>query len=478
MLASFHVPIADLRLFFSDELGKVGPRNASSRQARLGAADHFLRSVGLPQRRWLGPGSEHLNEQSYFSFGRVTRCTIHSSSNLLLGLNVADHRIFKRYYQFDEVAGRFEVAIPIGKRHFAGSPRVSIAMVLQMLRNVELHIQSAAMTGAFRLESPSRHLGQFIQSRTTRERSLKSNAQHRAVFTSLPVLFLELRKGELASLQDVAPIPTTIESVGLYYGYLTRGVPCWVVEHDGTAESKESARLLRMYLSRLYCQQSAFRLLVQRLPRLADLLNKEGNGSALVVDRYTMFLAEHRRFLAALATKVAHGTGAEFARAAGYANDMITATKVTEIIAEHQAIITRGNILRNLAADVQHDADLGQHVKASNININLFGRQRAHQLIAQDVRVPRPTIDIAVVRKCLGDLSGFFAVYGHVVEKGKQDMAHRILVDMQLIARQRTIFGPALARELEKLKQLFAAIDIGRAELSRIAGTLEKALLA
>lgn len=480
MLAAFHVPIADLRTFFSDELGKVGPRNASRHAVGPMSRSDFLRSVGLPQTRWLGPGNDRLNEQSYYSLGRVTRCET-QLGNRPPSLNVSDHRILKRYYQLDEVVGRFELAIPIGARGIQGlDGHPSIATILRMLRGTKLFIDSVAMKASANLEESTKPLALFIQSRTTRERDLKKGQPIQAVFTSFAVLFLEIRIGEIAQLGDVRRIDISLPLVRLYYGYMTRNVPCWVIEHDGSEQSKQNARLLRMHLSRLYCQQSAFRLLVQKLPRIADQLVLNGSPSRLIVDRYTLFLAENRRFLASLAARVAHGTGSEFGRAAGYASDMIAPAKVTEIIAEHQKIVTRGNILRDLAADVQQDSDLGRHVRASNININIniLGWMRSKQTITQKALIPRARIDVTVVRSSLRELGEFFAVYGSTIEVGKQDLAHRILVKMQDIARRQDIFGPALAGEFDRLKHLFGTVSVGKTELDRITADLEREILA
>jgi hypothetical protein len=408
----------------------------------------------------------------------VTRCET-QVANRPPTLNVSDHRIFKRYYQLDEVVGRFELAIPIGARGIQGLDGLpSIATILRMLRSTTLFIDSAAMKASANLGDSTKPLARFIQSRTTRERNLKNGEPIQAVFTSFAVLFLEIHRGEIAHLGEVKRIDISLPLVRLHYGYMTRNVPCWVIEHEGSAESRQNARLLRMHLSRLYCQQSAFRLLVQKLPWVADKLASNGSPSRLIVDRYTLFLAENRRFLAALAAKVAQGTGTEFGRVAGYASDMIAPAKVTEIIAEHQKIVTRGNILRDLAADVHQDSDLGRHVRASNININILGWMRSKQTITQNALVPRTRIDLAVVRKSLRELGEFFAVYGSTIETGKQDLAHSILVKMQDIARRQDIFGPALAGEVDRLKHLFGTISVGKTELDRVIVDLEREILA
>lgn len=479
MLASFHYPVADSRGFFSDTLGRVRDPHLSG--AFL-AEPGFIRSVGVPRRRLLGGGDQFLSERFFFSFDRsfeVTRRPSNRGVNLRFDLG----RVKKRYYQFDAIAGRFDVSIPIHFSRKDGAEARRVETLVANLRMLDLTTRKSYLAQTNHLAQASGQFRKFYQSRTTREKLLRYGKPHPALFGGTPLLLVEAVEGELQPAQELQPIASGIDGLKLYHGYAAQNMRAWFIIRDSRSRADFIAsRLLRMYLSRLFCQQDLFRELVRNVPKLAQ--DAGALGSTFMADLYSAYLAESRRFIASLSASAAHVTGQEFGLAARYAFDAIAPDEVAAIVARHDEILTRKNIFRNLREDILADVALGEHLRSSqpsveskNLVFAFFSKVYAKQSIENQVSIARPNFqDLEIVDR-FQDLADFFAVFGSQVDRGRQETVTALMLEMQKLAGSKTIPGPAVAERLARLRRLMEQIPVGREKLEEVLSRLEKAVL-
>lgn len=478
MLASFHYPVADLRGFFSDALGRV--RNPLLSGA-FSVEPGFIRSVGVPRRRLLGGGDQFLSERFFFSFDRSFELT-RRPSNRGFNLRLDPVRAKKRYYQFDSIAGRFDVSIPI---HFArkdGAEARRIETLFTNLRMLDLTTRKSYLAQTNHLGQASAQFRKFYQSRTTREKLLRYGKPYPALFGGTPLLLVEAVEGELNLGQELQPISSGIDGLALYHGYVTRNMRAWVIVRASRSRADFIAsRLLRMYLSRLFCQQDVFRELVRNVPGLAQAA---AGDSTFMADLYSAYLAESRRFIASLSASAARVTGQEFGLAARYAFDSISTDEVAAIVDQHDEILTRKNIFRNLREDILADVAMGEHLRSAdppvvskNFVFAFFSKVYARQSIENQVPIARREFQNLEIVERLQDLADFFAVFGSQVDRGRQESITALMLEMQKLASSKTIPGPAVAERLTRLRSLMEQIPVGRDKLEEVLSRLEKAVL-
>lgn len=480
VLASFHYPVSDVRGLFADSLGRVRDPQLSG---ALPVDASFIRSVGVPRRRLLGGGDQFLKERYFFPFDRCFD-VIANSPNRGIPLRIDGGRVKNRYYQFDQVCGRFDVSVPL---HFTGRDPTGTSEVENIfanLRVLDLMTRKTYFPGQNRVAQAGNQFADFYQSRTTRERLIRYQQPPKAVFGGTPLLFIECVAGELPIKGSLQKLDSGLDGLDLYHGYLTREVRAWIlVRRAATRRGFIDSRLMRMYLSRLYMQQEVFRQLVRKLPRLSLAAPSTSPESVLSVDLYTRYLSESRRFIAALSRSALQTTGHDFGIAARYAFDTIAPEEVDAVLESHEAIVTRSNIFANLKDDVLTDVALGQQlqgqpvIQSRNIIFNVFGRLTARQTIDNPVSIARPAVDKIGIVDILQQMAQFFAVFGAQVERSRQDAVTAILVEMGQIARSQDLPGPALSERIRQLRLLMASSPQGREQLEEIFQRLERAVL-
>jgi hypothetical protein len=191
MLASFRFPVCDTRFLFQGALGRVVHQHLSGNRELAGvrpSSQLFIRSVGLPRRRLLGPGNDLLDESYFFSLDNVVEISRGPpTQGLFLDIDLA--RIKRRYYQFDEVCGRLDISIPIRPARY--KLKGLIDAIISTLRGLEVSIRRPYMARHSTLSRTGQPFAEFFQSRTSAERLLKFGNPVRAVFGSAPILLLK-----------------------------------------------------------------------------------------------------------------------------------------------------------------------------------------------------------------------------------------------------------------------------------------------
>lgn len=490
MLVTFQTPISDARSFFTDRLGLIDglDRREVSASGDGTHSNVFLRSIGMPKRRLLGPGDSNLNECVFFDFSRAFDFYFPKPNKPMRTMvNYKSSRI--RYYLFNEAVGRIDVCVPVSTKKSRDPLSKTPKEVFRSTANTHISIdknflQARSPIGKFGLMASS-----AIQSRTTKEKFQRSNlAQISSVSPGEQIVFIEGDESELMPDNSLQEISVDLRGVRLFHWYARSNVRSWIVlRKDAGRESYQNARVLRMYLSRLYCHQSAFRTNCRNMPMLADKVAKLGIDT-LAIDEYTSFLLENRKTLGRLSKGVSDTTGVELGPMARIALDMISGNDTTNILSDHERLITRKNIMNNLREELIKEASAESKIaepqknKVLNFNLNFFGRQKSKQSAevgreASSIGLAKPVVRKLALSELVASFADLFSIYGSQTTKARQDAIARRIERMQKICRINDVTGPTLLNMVAELRTNVSTLQHGSEQMCAKLDEIKREIL-
>lgn len=146
MLVTFQTPISDARSFFKDRLGLIDGFDRHEVSA-AGDGTHsgvFLRSIGMPKRRLLGPGDSNLNECVFFDLSKAFSLYFPKPNKPMRTMvNYKSSRV--RYYLFNEVVGRIDVCVPVSTKKSRNSLSKSPKEIYRSAVNTHISIDKGFM---------------------------------------------------------------------------------------------------------------------------------------------------------------------------------------------------------------------------------------------------------------------------------------------------------------------------------------------
>lgn len=490
MLVTFQVPLCDSRSFFNNHLGLIEGLDRREVSA-AGNGTHtnlFLRSIGMPKRRLLGPGDSNLNECVFFDLTKTFDFFYPKPNRPMRSLvNYKSTRI--RYYLFDEVVGRIDVSIPVSTKNSRNGLARSPQEIFRSAGNTEISISKNFMNERSFVGKFGGLASKVIQSRTTKEKHQGSDlASLCSILPGEQIVFIEAKASELIVDRTIQEIPVELDGLRLFHWYARANVRSWIIlRNDSGRESYQNARILRMYLSRIYCHQAAFRTNCRKLPKLASNVAKLGNDT-LCIDEYTGFLIENRRNLGRLSKGVSNATGAELGPMARLALDMISGNDTSDILREHELLISRKNVINSLREELTNEAiaeskiSLPHENKTTNIILNIFGRQRAKQstkieATKSPIGLAKPIIRKLALSELVVSFAELFVVYGSQISKNRQDSIAKQIEQMQKICRISDVPGPTLLNLVEELRSNVDTLPHGSDQMCAKLAEIEQEIL-
>lgn len=463
MIASISFPITDCRGLFETALGRIDNHRLAGWQPDEDTEVRYLRSIGLPSRRRLGPGPYSVNE--YFHF------TMNKAIEQYQTVSNKKHRSFKRvssinrYFQLDDIAGRADICAV----YRAGSKKIEIEELYSNLQKTQIGIKFTAPSVSLGLFSAGPRISSLLQSRTTKEYVLRDGGSLTSVFSGIPIVFVEGLSSEIRNPESLMQrVDTGIKNIRLFHGYVSEKQRAWMILRDrNDRDTYLAARSLRMVLLRLYCQQSTFRSLVRHLPSIHD-----AEPQQFIFDAYSAYLVRNRRLIASLCKSVTKQTGYDFGPAAKMASDMIRPDEIDQIAHKHEEIVNRREVVQNIIRDIKFDSSK-QSVSAENKNSVIFGKSVVNQtIILAPAAAPRFSTSIA-----LSELADTFAIYGELISEIDQLAASKIIEDMARVHTRIENSGPLLANKIAQLRKVLSKIKVGRISIENTIRSLEESLV-
>jgi len=490
MLVTFQTPILDARSFFADRLGLIDGFDRHEVSA-AGDGTHsgvFLRSIGMPKRRLLGPGDSNLNECVFFDLSKAFSFYFPKPNKPMRTLvNYKSSRV--RYYLFNEVVGRIDVCVPVSTKKSRNKLSRLPKEIYRSAVNTHVSIDKGFMQARSSLGKFGDLATRVIQSRTTKEKFQKSKfAQLPSISASEHIVFIEADQSEIELDNTLQEISIKLDGVRLFHWYARSNVRSWIVlRSDKGRKSYQNARVLRMYLSRLYCHQAAFRTNWLNLPKLASEVGQLGLDS-LDVDEYTNFLVENRRSLGRLSKGVSNTTGVELGPMARVAMDMISGIDTANILKDHERLISRKNIMNNLAEELLKETTAQSKIvesskaKILNLNLNFLGRQKSKQTAdvagtSSSIGLAKPIVRKLALSKLVVSFADLFAIYGSQTSTARQDGIAKRIQDMQKICRIQDIPGPTLLNLVAELRKNVSELQHGSEQMCAKLDEIEQEIL-
>lgn len=445
MLLSVHHPITDFRSFFSDRLGQaVSLEKASSA---------FIRSVGGRAPRFLG-SDDVLKEASFYRVNKSRIVSVNSNRPITISRL---KRSFSRYYQFDEAAGRLEIT---------ASPKnvgdkVNLLSVLRLVESLSFCPTVNPDDQIFALDCGS-PFAKTLQKQNIQHHLADLFSDVTLVRADQPVVFVEALRDELEIGAGAYEASITVPGIRLYSTYVRKNILTWIIVRIDNSH-KEDSRLLRKYLSRLHCQIFSHMRLLMKMPWLADAMR---DRAPMQVDEYTSYLTSSRRFIRKNDSEIADLYDATFLQAAVGAIsqsarlDEDFASKIADM---HAAYVRRGNILQNIKDDLRLLSNDRNKVK-KNVNVNIFGKQSQVDQTLVEVPACDPSKELLLVS--LNKFHELIRVYGSDLSHSQIAAIESIISSIAYHCRQRTVSGPFVMNEINRLKNIAQRVKFGFQEIS------------
>lgn len=362
MLISVSYPFLDVREFYIDRCGKL----ARPRWDLPDPNSDFLRSIGPIRERRLGPIDRFLDE-AYLCEARRLLCfpgkaedgagkflparSLRQYERIFLH-TVIDHRPPKGQGPGEQrsVTGRFELGliVPIKEGHVVAVAEHAKAVASSpVLFNRKVFGKESRV---FALGGP---FGRFYEDRTysTRLRAASAADDRPQVLVATPA-FIICESNRLRPLLAGYRKIFASDELGLYHGRLQvegKMFRSWVILHSKTTRNRQ-ARVLRAYLTRLYCEHQSLRLFLRNMPE----------GERISTESIENFVLRCTKSISRLADTIGGRLSAEAADMVRDASEVIQQHEIEQTLERAKALLTRANPRKNIAAYLERERRFGE----------------------------------------------------------------------------------------------------------------------
>lgn len=370
MLMALVFPVADLRPFTADQLGRSPKPNWSQPDPH----EDFLRSIGPLRERLLGGGNEELTEGFFCQADRVFRPLDRArvASDWRVGLV----RHFCRIYSDGSALTKLEVGAILGQKAY-GKHVWSVRALAQSFLKHQCALVKGEDNGArplIELGKPFAALYQSSSTLTSYGPQLKAHPDRQLVRAATPIIVTHLNAREPFELPpDAEKLPVgNANGHHLYHsrikvqGQLIRH---WTIVGQ-RANQEDPTRLLRMYLIRLYTEHQVLRTIFRKVN---DLKIADGDEEARGrLQKYVNCATYRISLMAKESTLVA---GHEMGTLARVAEDTIRPGDTEKLIKDVESLNLRHEIFYKAKQHIRQDARVAVIVEEGGV---LYMTQETH----------------------------------------------------------------------------------------------------
>lgn len=388
MLTTLVFPLADLRPFAKDGLGRQKRpdwRNPDPSQ-------DFLRYIGPVRERFLGGGNDYLREGYFCKADRLLRSV--SRERKGAEWRVGALRRFVRFYSDGCVLGKLEVGVILGQKAYGKTVPSAESLARSLLTEpcALPNGKNASPRPLIELGRSFAELYQLCSTRTSYPLELENHPERMWVQAAAPIVVTHLNASERFAVpsEDRRLKLDGGSKHELYHSRVKlRGqfIRHWTIVGQ-SANPEDPTRLLRMYLVRLYSENTVLRTVLRELDNLE--IAEDDDDSR---DRLQTYLNEATHRISQMAQKSSRIAGHEMGTLARVAEDTIRPGDIEMLHENVDALKFRREIVFKTKQYVSRDANTHITVEeggflymTANKNVNYGTQGSVQQAGAQAVQ--------------------------------------------------------------------------------------------